>query len=411
MSFTSTFNSLSVRGWQNPGGTSDRYYTVQNTVAGPTTGTPTGFGFAVSVSNSASAFAVGAPDKDSSNGQIYIIDSSFPSLIGNLVGSTDSLLGTTIDITSDANYVIAGAPGLSIQGYANIYVLDNTNNYVVQQKLNGGNIGDFGRQVAIADTNDLVAVQDFNDTAGNVTLAGSVRVFTRSGNTWTQQAKLIANDSSNGENFGSSLSINGNATCIAIGADNDNNQTGAAYIFTGSGNTWTQQAKITASDGANNDNFGRSIAITSDASHVVIGAPDAGTGNPGAAYVYSNVANTWTEIAKLEPNSSVITSFQAFGNEVEISDDARTIVISDFAAQISGQTVGSVYVFNRTVGNTYVQTQEIVNPNITSANNTVFGQSISLSTNGSLLAIGNPNWENPGNSYLSQGLVYLYKSF
>ena len=412
MSFTSTFNSLSVRGWQNPSGTSDRYYIFQNGVTGSTIAGPVpDFGQSVSMSNVNNVVAIGAPGYSNSQGRLYVYDFDF-NVGGNIAGNANSLFGVDVAISSDANYVIAGTSTLSANtGYANVCYLDNTNNYAVQQTLYGGNVGIFGRRVAIADSNDFVAVQDYRDTVGNVTQVGSVRVFSRSGNTWTQQAKIAPNDPTFEKNFGNSISINGNATCIAIGANGDNNEQGAAYIFTGSGNTWTQQVKLTASDGANSDNFGGSIAMNSDASYVVIGAMNAGTGNIGAAYVYSNVANTWTEIAKITPTSSVITSFQAFGQDVSISDDGRTIAVGDFAAEISGQTVGSVYVFNKTVGNTYVQTQEIINPSITSSNATFFGQSISLSGDGSKLAIGNPGWENPGNTALQPGAVYLYKSF
>jgi hypothetical protein len=110
----------------------------------------------------------------------------------------------------------------------------------------------------------------------------------------SQQAKLTASDGAKHDNFGWSVAISG-ATAV-VGADTKNSGTGAAYVFTRSGSTWSQQAKLTASDAAAGDNFGFSVAISMDT--VVVGA-DAKSSNTGAAYVFTRSGTTWSQQAKL----------------------------------------------------------------------------------------------------------------
>src|SRR5699024_5645363 len=89
--------------------------------------------------------------------------------------------------------------------------------------------------------------------------------FTRSGDTWTEQAKLTASDHSGDttDHFGASVGLAGDTVVIgAVGANAPNLSQGAAYIFTRSGATWSEQRKLMLSDGQKNDFFGDSVAIT-----------------------------------------------------------------------------------------------------------------------------------------------------
>jgi hypothetical protein len=118
---------------------------------------------------------------------------------------------------------------------------------------------------------------------GDNSNTGAAYVFTGSGGTWTQQATLTATDGAANDLFGYSVALSG-STAI-LGADGKNTSTGAAYVFARSGGTWTQQIKLTASDGGTADNFGISVAIAK--STAVVGAP--GNQGTGAAYVFVNV--------------------------------------------------------------------------------------------------------------------------
>jgi uncharacterized protein (DUF2345 family) len=113
---------------------------------------------------------------------------------------------------------------------------------------------------------------------------GAAYVFTDSGGTWSQQAKLTASDGASDDAFGVSLALSG-STAI-VGAPGNNSTTGAAYVFARSGTTWSQQIKLTASDGAAGDTFGSSVA--SAKSTAVVGAPGNNSAT-GAAYVFVNV--------------------------------------------------------------------------------------------------------------------------
>src|SRR6185369_2782622 len=110
---------------------------------------------------------------------------------------------------------------------------------------------------------------------------GAVYVFTRTGTTWTQQAKLVAADAERGDVLGFSVALSGDA--VVAGAYNKNFAQGAAYVFKRTGTTWAQQAKLTAADGIGDDSFGYSVALSGDTA--VAGAYFTNN-HQGSAYVF-----------------------------------------------------------------------------------------------------------------------------
>ena len=150
--------------------------------------------------------------------------------------------------------------------------------------------------------------------------AGAAYVFTRSGTTWSQQAKLLASDPQVYDNFGYSVAIDGDT--IVVGAyfeDTGAANAGAAYVFTRSGTSWSQQAKIQTSDALSGDQFGQSVSIDGDT--IVGGTPflDTGGTNAGAAYVFTRSGTTWSQQAKIQ--SSDIQLNDNFGISVAIDGD------------------------------------------------------------------------------------------
>ena len=102
-----------------------------------------------------------------------------------------------------------------------------------------------------------------------------------------EQAKLTASDGVTGDRFGWSVSLSSDGNVAVIGEYGDERR-GSAYVFTRSGSSWTQQAKLTASDRAANDLFGWSVAISGDGITAMIGAyydDDRGS-NSGSAYIF-----------------------------------------------------------------------------------------------------------------------------
>src|SRR4029077_20779211 len=121
---------------------------------------------------------------------------------------------------------------------------------------------------------------------------GAAYVFVQRGGTWIQQGELAASDGVAGDEFGSSVAVDGGTIVVgaplhAVGSNQSPGQ-GAAYVFVQSGGTWIQQAELTASDGASWDFFGNSVAVSGvtvvvgAVYHKALGVNEPG---PGAAYV------------------------------------------------------------------------------------------------------------------------------
>ena len=192
------------------------------------------------------------------------------------------------------------------------------------------------------DGNTIVIGADRDDDNGSS--SGSAYVFSNDSGTWTQTAKLTAYDGAGGDYFGGSVSIDGNT--IVIGADRDDDRgssSGSAYVFSNDSGTWTQTAKLTASDGASFDYFGDSVSI--DGNTIVIGADrddDRGSSS-GSAYVFTNDSGTWTQTAKLTASDGA--SFDYFGGSVSI--DGSTIVVGTLLNSLSlhRDKEGSAYIY------------------------------------------------------------------
>jgi trimeric autotransporter adhesin len=225
---------------------------------------------------------------------------------------------------------IGGSQELLIQvNAAGAHGLITIDPMVEQAKLTGsdGAAGDhFGESVSVSG-NTMVVGADLA-TIGNNALQGAAYVFTESGYAWVQAAKLTASDSAASSAFGFSVSISGNT--VVVGAPfatvGGNIAQGAAYVFTEPASGWasmTQTAKLTASDGATYDQFGKSVSISG--STVVVGTSKSGS-EQGSAYVFTESAEGWasmTQTAELTASNGAATA--AFGNSVSIS--GNTVVV------------------------------------------------------------------------------------
>jgi len=135
-------------------------------------------------------------------------------------------------------------------------------------------------------------------TVGANSSQGAVYIFMRNGSTWSAQPMITSSDGAASDDFGLHVAINGNTA--VIGAPYKNGSQGAAYVFTYNGSAWSQQQKLTASDGAANDIFGCSVAVNGDTA--VVGADQKTvSSNPfqGAAYVFTRSGTTWSQQQKL----------------------------------------------------------------------------------------------------------------
>ncbi|MDE0720644.1 MAG: FG-GAP repeat protein [Dehalococcoidia bacterium] len=174
------------------------------------------------------------------------------------------------------------------------------------------------------------------------TNAGAAVVFTRSDGTWTQQSKLIGNDTGPGGLLGQSVAISGDSIIIRAPSDTPNGtDSGSAYVFTRIGETWTEQAKLTGSSLSVNSMFGWSVAIEDDTAAVGVLNDEANGDRTGAAYAFIRTGGVWVQQAWL--TSSDAASEHTFGRSVALSGHTLTVGAPGHAA--NGANTGAAYVF------------------------------------------------------------------
>jgi hypothetical protein len=199
----------------------------------------------------------------------------------------------------------------------------------------GDNEDYFGASVALSSDGTTALIGAFADEDPNGEDAGSAYVFENSGGSWSQQAKLTADDG--GDAFGVSVTMSSDGTTALIGASGDedpNGETqynfgaGSAYVFDNSDDSWTQQAKLAADDGDGDDGFGVSVALSSDGTTALIGASideDPNGERAGSAYVFDNSGDSWNQRSKLAADDG--ESYDSFGGSVAMSSDGTTALI------------------------------------------------------------------------------------
>jgi hypothetical protein len=149
---------------------------------------------------------------------------------------------------------------------------------------------------------DSAIIGAYFDDVNTKTNAGSAYVFVRSGSTWTQQAKLTASDGDTDDEFGFSVAIDGDTAIVGSPMDDDlGASSGSAYIFIRTGSAWSLQQKILHADGATGDEFGRSVSIDED--YVIVGAPRKNS-EQGFSYIFKRSANVWTQMTKVGATGS-----------------------------------------------------------------------------------------------------------
>ena len=196
-------------------------------------------------------------------------------------------------------------------------------------------------------------------THSTLSQAGFVYVFSRSGTAWTQEAKLVASDPTANAHFGRAVAMTTDGTRIVVGAYSMTNgaytNAGAAYVFSRSGTAWTEEAKLLPGNPGNGDEFGTSVAIDGTGERVVIGAykkTTASTTQGGSVFVFSRSGTTWTEEARLEAGDSG-TAYFGFKT---IINKAGTYVFVSSHVHANGTTLnaGAWYAFVRS-GTTWTQ--------------------------------------------------------
>jgi uncharacterized repeat protein (TIGR02543 family) len=318
-------------------------------------------------------------------------------LIG-IIGNTNAVLagfsqGSEVKLTANdgaigdvfgnacisGNTMVVGAQG---KGAAYVF-LRSGSAWTQQAKLTVNDGADgilFGVGVTIS--GDTIVVGAYGNSG-----KGTAYVFVRSGSAWTQQAKLTASDGATGDYF-YRVSISGDT--VVVGAQNNSGK-GAAYVFVRSGSAWTQQAKLTASDGATGDYFGGRVSISDDT--VVVGASGKDS-YKGAAYVFVRSGSAWTQQAKLTSNDGIAND--SFGFGAGVSGD--TIVVGAYGKD---NKKGAAYIFMRS-GSAWAQQAKLTASDGVASDQ--FGVSVAIS--GDTMVVG----ANGKDSYKGAAYVFVYRT-
>jgi len=269
-------------------------------------------------------------------------------------------------------------------------------NEVAKLRADDGNAVDqFGVSSAISGDTAVVGAHLHGDNGLN---SGAAYAYIRhEEGRWEQEAELLASDGVGADQFGLSVSISGNTA--VVGAPGKFFNTGAAYVFVRSdGGVWTEQAKLTASDGDWSNSFGIDVAISGDT--ILVGAfnhSDTGS-NAGAAYIFTRDANgVWTQQAELLASDGAANDF--FGLSVDIQGDIAVVgAIHNEGNEIFS---GSAYVFVRGANGVWTQQAKLIAFDGEFLDR--FGNSVAIS--GNTIVVG-ANWHDDNGS--NSGSAYLF---
>jgi FG-GAP repeat len=317
--------------------------------------------FGVSVAISGDTIVVGATQLDLYNlgqGKAYVFVRSGATWnqkqkLTASDGAVGDRFGQAVAISGDT--IVVGAShdnGFLTTDQGSAYVFVRSGSYwsywIEQQKLtasDGTAYDFFGWSVAISV--DTVVIGAWQDDISSKNDQGSAYVFVRSGSSWSQQHQLTAWDGLADDRFGFSVAISGDTVVVGAYFDdiyrdscscNQHNR-GSAYVFVRSGGSWSLPHKLTASDGAADDVFGWSVAISGNT--IVVGArTDSIGGNTyqGSAYIFVRSGSSWDQHQKLTASDGA--AFDTFGDSVAIS--GNNVVVG---ARGDNNNRGSAYVF------------------------------------------------------------------
>ena len=294
-------------------------------------------------------------------------------------GTVGDHFGTSVSLSGDRALVGADQDDDPLPNGGSAYVFERQGNgsWLEVAELTASDraaFDFFGFSVSLSGDRALVGA-DGNDHLGST--SGSAYVFERQGDgSWLEVAKLNASDGAAGDRFGISVSLSGDHALVgAFWDDNPLADGGSAYVFERQGDgSWLEVDKLTASDSAADDWFGFSVSLSGD--RAIVGASAYYDLNPsgGSAYVFERQGNgSWLEVAKLTASDSAFQDY--FGRAVSLSWDRA--IVGAHRDDDSGSDSGSAYMYERQGDGSWLEVAKLTASD--GAEFDYFGTSVSLS--------------------------------
>jgi hypothetical protein len=368
---------------------------------------------------------IGARSVSSNTGAVYLYkhDGNHWVFMQNLIasdGATNDYFGSSVAMSETGHLVVGAYGDDGNSGSVYLYTLNSTSNtWGDEQKIvasDGAADDYFGSPVAMSETGHLVVGVPFNDDKGSN--SGSVYLYTlnSTSNTWGDEQKIVASDGAADDRFGRSVAMSETGHLV-VGAPRDDDKgsdAGAVYLYTlnSTSNIWGDEQKIVASDGAEYDAFGEAVAM-SGTGHLVVGAngdDDKGS-DAGAVYFYTlnSTSNTWGDEQKIVASDGAANDY--FGWPVAMSGTGH-LVVGALGDDVKGPDAGAVYLYTlNSTSNTWGDEQKIVASDGAAFDS--FGNAVAMSGTGHLVvgAFGNDDMGSDAGSVYAIGegvSVYLF---
>jgi hypothetical protein len=300
---------------------------------------------------------------------------------------------TSVALSSNGDTALIGAPDAD-GGVGSVSIFTRSGSSWIPQGpalAGSGEIGQgsFGWSVALSANGDVALVGGSTDGAsreGQCCATGAVWVFTRSGSTWTQQAELTDGRAGDSAEFGSSVALSSSGAMALIGARGFG-RAGAAWDYLHTGSGWQRGAELTGRGASPNAFFGTSVALASRGGTALIGGD--GNNGGGAAWVFTRQHSRWiSQGARLTGKENSV--FARFGTAVALSSAGDTALVG---AGGEGGEQGTAWIFTRS-GSTWQRRKKLTGRGETPLGN--FGESVALSSNGKIALIGCPQDNSSG---------------
>ena len=343
-------------------------------------------------------------------GQVWIQRGS--ALLGDKVGDES---GTSVALSRDGGILAVGSPGATDNddrpGYVKVYTKQQQSDSTMGgwkwkhvETFIGVYLGDrFGESISISEDGNTVAVGapgwwEMKDRPGYV------RVYTREGDKWIQLGEDIEGEYI-GDQCGFSVSLSSDGKTVAIGASsNDGNGTGSGHVriynIVG-GSSWKQVGDL---DGeAAHDGSGYAVSLSADGKTVVIGAPTNGGNGERSGHVriynLGDDDDEWKQVGRDIDGENI---GDWLGGAVSISSDGKTVAVGSHYNTDNGVDSGKVKVYRLDNDDEWVQ----IGQDMVGELDDYAGYSVSLSSDGKMIAIGYPGNSNQAGRKAGRARVY-----